>query len=284
MTVRGWTCVASLLVAPAVILAPVSEAFASPSPSVAEREAKAAALFEEGKHAEAVAIFEELYAERGAPNYLYNIARIQEDAANLDAALENYEKFIASPDVELEQRAAASERIRMLRSIAENTRERPAKEPADDEPDNEAGEDDDPQTEGVASSVGSDDDDPDDKNSGGRPSRLRITSYVFMGTGAAVLIAGGVVGGLAVRDQDRLTAEGPVSDSEGLQRDGERKAITADVLFAVGGAVAATGLTMLIVDLVRAKKKREGSTARRGGHFVFAPSGEGVVLGIAGRL
>lgn len=286
MTTRIWTYAVLLAVAPAVALAPSSQALASVAPSVAEREAKAAALFEEGKNAEAIEVFEGLYAERSSPNYLYNIARIQEDAGDLEGALKNYEKFVESPGVELELRAAASERLRTVRSIVENTRADetpdPGPEPVpvtEDETDSET------RTDVPPPRVVLDSNDDDQKDEGPRegPGALGMTGYVFLGTGVVALAAGGVFGGLAAQDQDRLTQEGPVSDSKGLQEAGKRKAIAADVLFAVGGTFVAAGVTMVIVDAVRGKKRRANASvhSRR---FSFAASGDGMMLGLGGRL
>lgn len=286
MTIRTWTCSVFLTVAPAIALAPVSPALAAVAPSVAEREAEAAALFEAGKHDEAIAVFEALYAERNSPNYLYNIARIQEDAGDLEGALANYDKFVDSPGVELDLRAAASERATTIRGIVEARRPAEPDEPATQpqpvvstDEGRGADEAEPPAPRVVSNSDGG----STDREPSGGPTALGVTGYVFLGTGIVALAAGGVLGGLAVQDEDRLKSEGPVADAKGLQEEGKRKAIAADVLFAVGGTFAAAGLTMVLVDAVRGKKRRASASAAQP-RLTFGASGEGVMLGLGGRL
>lgn len=285
MTIRIWTCSVLLTVAPAIALAPVSEALAAAAPSVADREAKAAALFEAGEHAQAIEIFEQLYAERKSPNYLYNIARIQEDAGELEGALGNYDKFVDSPGVELEMRAAAAERAKTIRGILDARRDEEKTPPVVDPPpkENDEGDDEASSTEPPPPRVVTNKDGPTGDQPSRGPGKLGVAGYVLLGTGVVALAAAGIVGGLAVQDEERLKAEGFVPDSRGLQQEGQRKAIAADVLFAVGGTFAAAGLTMVIVDAVRGKKRRANASApnRR---FTFAASGEGVMLGLGGRL
>lgn len=287
MTTRIWTYAVFLSVSPALALAPTSRVLAAVAPSVAEREAKAGVLFEEGKHDEAIAVFEGLYAERSSPNYLYNIARIQEDAGNLPGALKNYEKFVQSPGVELELREAASVRVRTIRKIVENTRTEPEVEP-DLEPLPQTETETDPEPSSApepraALRSDSSGENPSDEKPREGPKALGVTGYVFLGAGVVSLAAGGLFGALATQDQDRLTQEGPVSNSKGLQEAGKRKAIAADVLFAVGGTLAVAGLTMVIVDAVRGKKRRANASLpnRR---LTFGASGNGVMLGLGGRL
>ncbi len=75
--------------------------------------------------------------------------------------------------------------------------------------------------------------------------------------GAAVLIAGGVVGGLSVRDRNRAIAsqvtlldgsKGPVTSEAGaaLVRSAGAKATAANLLFGVGGAAAATSAALYL--------------------------------------
>ncbi len=55
-----------------------------------------------GRHAEGVALLQRAYNQRPHPNLLYNIARAQEQAGELSAAISNYQAYAASgpPDVE----------------------------------------------------------------------------------------------------------------------------------------------------------------------------------------
>jgi len=95
----------------------------------------------------------------------------------------------------------------------------------------------------------------------GGPSGLRTGGWVMVGVGGAMLIAGAVTGALALNLDDELYNDCPdghcTSDrQEDIDRLGALSAVTDVMLFA-GGAVAATGAVLLIVDAARGKESAD---------------------------
>jgi tetratricopeptide (TPR) repeat protein len=76
---------------------------------------------------------------------------------------------------------------------------------------------------------------------------------VLLGVGAAGLVVGAIVGGLALAQEQEVRdacPEGRCSPDQRSNADAaESKALGADIAFAIGGAAAATGLVLLIVSL-----------------------------------
>lgn len=243
-------------------------AWAGPASSAAApSEKRAVELFEAGRYDEAIEMFQSLYDAGGSANYLYNIARIYEDDGQLAKAVEYYERFVHARGAGLEERQQAAQRAAALReilgtsgqppdptttgpkepeAIAEPSTEPPPEDSATAEPD-----------EGEPSPA--DEEQPDE---GEGPSTLAIAGYSLLGVGVATAAAGGVVGALALSDDRKLTS-GPVRENAAdLQVRGQRKALAADVLLGVGGALAITGVALVITDVVR-RRRNESATAHR---------------------
>lgn len=92
----------------------------------------------------------------------------------------------------------------------------------------------------------------------GGPSGLRTGGWVMVGVGGAMLIAGAVTGALALNLDDELyndCTDGhcPADRADDIDRLGALSAVTDVMLFA-GGAFAATGAVLLIVDAARGKE------------------------------
>lgn len=109
----------------------------------------------------------------------------------------------------------------------------------------------------------------------GPSSGLRIAGWVAVGTGAALLIGGGVTGGLALSMNGDLADEcGDGSCSQADKGDEVDKrdglATASSVLLGVGGAVAATGIVLLIVDAV--KGEEPSAAAAKGYDIGCAPA------------
>ncbi|MEM9460732.1 MAG: tetratricopeptide repeat protein [Myxococcota bacterium] len=232
-------------------------------------EDRAFELFENGDYAEAIEVFKALYEENGSANSLYNIARIYEEDGQLEEALEYYERFVHARGAGLEERQAASERADTLREILER----------------EAASKDDSSTDAVAEPVElpppADVGERQPADVGERPSKLAIAGYSLLGVGGATLIAGGIMAGLAFRDHRRVTGDEVRLDASDLQEGGQRKAIAADVLFGVGGALAAAGVAMVVTSVIK-NKRRSDSTARRRWQLGPGPAFAG--LGFSTRI
>lgn len=105
-------------------LALSAAAFADPK--AAKKYAREATkAYAEGNYELALAKFEQAYSEDANPALLYNMGRVYENQANFDAAIENYKRFVTSPDVDQDARVDALDRIKTLNEVIELTRSSP---------------------------------------------------------------------------------------------------------------------------------------------------------------
>ncbi|MCX4246672.1 tetratricopeptide repeat protein [Paraliomyxa miuraensis] len=215
------------------------------APSVKEQvdaiNAEAVEKFQAKEYDAAVELFLQAYELQPEPNYLFNIGRIYEESGNLEKAVEYYERFVKEPGVPLEARERGLERLRVLRAIIEETAVKNDPDP-DEEPDLEPEPDPQPQTTPEA---------PPEKP---KPSKLRIAGYVMLGTGVAVLGAAGGLAGVALGRSNTLEGQHTLEQRNDTIESGRTMALTADILFGVGGAVTTAGLVMVLVSLKRKPK------------------------------
>jgi tetratricopeptide (TPR) repeat protein len=224
--------------------APGSEAAAE----VEELNAAALEAFKNKEYDEAARLFEAAYEKNPEPNYLFNIGRVYEEKGDFEKAIEWYDRFIHLPEVELQAREIALERLRVLRAIvAESKAEAEPKEtPKEvvDEPEEDARKPTPP---------------------------LRIAGYVLLGIGGAALVAGGGFGGAAVQRNNDLDSFNTLEARNEAIDKGKRNALIADSLFIAGGVVALTGLVLVLVSL----KDRKGKSQRASIAPTFARGGGG---------
>jgi hypothetical protein len=80
----------------------------------------------------------------------------------------------------------------------------------------------------------------------------RIWTWVFLGSGAAIAIAGGVIGGVSMSREKSLLedcADGHCPPSDREEGDAIKKlSLTADVLYGVGAACLVTGIILFFVE------------------------------------
>ena len=208
----------------------------------------------------AVALFQQAYEIDPNPNYLFNIGRVHEEAGNLEQAVEFYAKFVKQPGVDLDSREVALERLKVLRAIVEETKEPDEDEPVvtDPEPVEPAP---------VAQPV--------DDESERKRKVMRISGFALLGVGAGALIGGAVTGSLAQADRD-AAFDRDQADSLTARQDflgkAETKALTADVLYGVGGALLLTGVVLVAVGYSKPKTQRVAVTPS------FGPRSGGVAL------
>jgi tetratricopeptide (TPR) repeat protein len=222
--------------------------------------AQAVEKFQAKQYDEAAALFEQAYDLQPEPNYLFNIGRIYEESGNLAKSVEYYERFVKEPGVPLEARERGLERLRVLRAIVEETAPEPEPEP-EVEPEPE------PEPEPEKKPEPKPEPEPEKK-----PSKLRIAGYALLGTGGAVLIGGGVLGGLALGRANALEGQHTFEERDDTATRGRGMALGADIMFGVGGALAAAGLVMVLVSL----KRKPSETARAAISPWAGPRGTGM--------
>jgi tetratricopeptide (TPR) repeat protein len=232
-----------LWLAAALALAPTSVAFAAPDQAEADALSDAAVeRFEAKDYDGAVDLFTQAHEIDPQPNYLFNIGRVYEEKGDLKNAVKYYQRFLGESGVDLESRQAATERLKVLREALRELEGEPEPEP---EPAPEPSMD--PTDDGTPRDTG-----PDD----GRKRKLRIAGYSLLGVGGAALVAGGVVGGIALGTSN-AAEDAPFVDETQRERDkAKTQANTADGLFIAGGVLAAVGLVLVLSTLGKGKADR----------------------------
>jgi tetratricopeptide (TPR) repeat protein len=243
----------ALRVAPATAAAPAPAQDGETFESLVEQ---ARIKFKDKDYVGAVALFERAYAVQPEPAILFNIGRIYEEANNIDAAIAYYEKFIADESVEMSQRDKALQRLQALEKIVEIRKKEEAKrnpKPADTGP-KQPDPNDKTQPGPVGPQPGPGTQPGGDTTPAAPNKLLRPIGYTMLGVGAALLIGGGIAGGVARKqhglfeDADTLDARRDASDR------GKNLAATADGLFIAGGVLAAVGVILLVIPKARKSK------------------------------
>lgn len=214
---------------------------------------RAIAEFSAENYAGAVELFEQAYAIDPQPNYLFNIGRVHEEAADLEKAVDHYARFVKQPGVDIKSRELALERLRVLRAILAETKE-PTEEPSKDEP-NSSGMTLEPPGQ------------PVDTGHDRKRKIMRDTGFGLAAGGASVLIGAAVVGALARSDANKAFDRGEAESLEarqGFLDKSRTKAVTADVLYGVGGALLLTGVVLIAVGYSKPKTQRVAVTPNFG--------------------
>lgn len=208
--------------------------------------AEAMILYKAGNYAAAAEKFESAYAYYPEPSLLYNLAKSYEGAGDVERALDRYRRYSDHPNSTAKLRVKASERIRLLESAVAASKEAQAAAPAPSAP---------ATTTPAASTT------PTAPAAGSAPAvtAAEEPSYVLAGVGygavavgAATAIAGGVFYGLGVATHSSLPSSGSseltLAKAAELNADGAQQKQMGVVLASAGAAVAALGVTLVVVD------------------------------------
>lgn len=195
---------------------------------VEELSLEGATLFKEGRHAEAIARFEEAYALVPVANLLYNIALVHERAGDVKQAIAYYERFIVAQDADPDVRARALARIKEIEEeqAARERARREAQKPPPPQPKPQP-----PQDE--AATLGD----------------LAVTGIIVGGVGVAMVGTGAIFGVMASNDEDAFRDTRVPSEKDALQDSAESRALTADILYGVGGAAIIAGVSMILIEV-----------------------------------
>lgn len=208
---------------------------------------KAKAEFSAGNLVGAIELFQKAYEIDPNPNYLFNIGLVYEEAGDFENAVEYYAKFVKQPGVKLEWRETALERLRVLRAILAETKE-PTEDPPKEEP---------KQADPLPQPQ------PVDADAQRKRKIMRGVGFGVLGAGAGVLIGAAVVGSLAQSDNDKARdfdqADHLAARQYYLEKS-KTKAMTADILFGVGGALLVTGVVLVAIGYSKPKSQRVALT------------------------
>lgn len=225
---------------------PEVHAFAVSPDEAMRRFEEAERLYQEGEHQGAIELLRALLEDNDDPVLWYNLGRAYEGAGEAGPAIDAYERYLeGSPDAP--DRDDVRERIARLEP--ETHDEPPAVvAPAP-----------------ISAPV------PPPRVAERHRARVPlVVPWVVFGVGSAGLVTGGVFGILARRSEEQAADTLSQVDARRTHDTARRRALAANVSFAVGGAVAAAGLTWAIVATITHRK--ENARVR--------PHG----LGIAGRF
>jgi tetratricopeptide (TPR) repeat protein len=225
---------AALLAGTVVMVAPTSNVWAQ-DPDAAKKveqlSIQARERYNAKDYAGAIALFEQAYAIEPIPALLYNIARCYEKMENWKKAIEYYEKFVVSPDVESEVRQSAMARSRELREIVDA--------------ENKLKNQDNNNNKNNNNNNGN-----GDNNSNGKqtppPEPDRTVAYVVMGTGGALVLGGVVMGVLANGAQSDFDSATNSADKLAARDSGQTYALGADILYGAGAVALGVGLFLFL--------------------------------------
>jgi tetratricopeptide (TPR) repeat protein len=220
--------------------------------------AEGAALYRAGRFADALARFHQAYRLYPEPNLLYNAARCQEAAGEIDAAIAGYRRFLAQESGDAAARDKASARLLMLEHARARSRAAVSRRAA-------------PSPAAAAAPPR-------------RSSALTVSKWLLLGTSVAAAASGTAVFVLGARDHARL--DEAITDADGgiasmtraeaveLRDSGNSKKWAGYALWGVAGAA-------LISSIVLFAKDRP---AERRVDVALAPSAEGGALLLRGRF
>ncbi|MBV1856833.1 MAG: tetratricopeptide repeat protein [Nannocystaceae bacterium] len=212
-------------------------------------DAQANAAYQAGAFESAAKLFVELYTVTDDPNYLYNLSVCYDRTGRLQEALDALNEYAAnSPDHD-------SDAVLAKRQGLEIRIEAAGREDGDTEEEAPAD----------AASPASSETPTADVERNGRSKPLDVAGGITLGLGVTGVAVGIGLGLAANKHKDSVEADCVMGELALVCSDGERTnidkarsfALGADISLAVGGVLAATGVALLIVNTVRAKKKRE---------------------------
>lgn len=226
-------------------------------PSAAELSKQAIERFKVKDYDGAVRLFEEAYALDNVPNYLFNIGRVYEEKGDIRAAVDYYQRFVKEPGVELEARDRALQRLRVLKGILQET------DGEDDDGDAKPAGDEATETktapEAAPAPVPAPAPAPPPPDPKWRT--MKLAGAGVLGVGGAVMVVGGIMGGVTLSKQSQLDRTHDFLARQDLAAQGKRLATTTDVLLGVGGALVLTGAILVAVGATRGRAS--AATARR---------------------
>lgn len=175
---------------------------------------KAAQAYQNKNFGQAIKLFKKAYAIEPVPLLLYNMGRCHEKLKDWDKAIASYKSYIVSPDVVPKERKEALERIAKLEAIKQ------AEAPIAHKHNKTKAQVPEPKTP--------------------------IIPYVVLGTGLALVTAGGTMGFFSLGQHDAFENASNVDEKLAAQGAGRTMTLVADGLYVVGGITAIVGLFMVM--------------------------------------
>ena len=226
---------AATIVAPPTLASAQDPEEGTPTSGYKAYLAQAQELYSQEDYVGAAQAYQAAYDLKPNPNLLYNIARIYEKAGKFEEAITYYERFAREPDIKLDARKDAIERLKALREVVA------LDNPPDPEPDPKDTPDPEPDPDKIVKA----DPDPDPE-----PEPVGETNYtpaiITLGAGVLALGGGGAMGVLASNAATEAEGATSLGDFQAAAQNGSTYALAADGLFILGGALTITGVVLLL--------------------------------------
>jgi tetratricopeptide (TPR) repeat protein len=204
--------------------------------------ARAVEAYNAQRYEQAVQDFQRAYEMRPQPEIIYNIARIYERSVQREQAIEQYQRFLSLPNTTSDLRARAATALESLRTemAAIERANRPQNDPnnPNNDPNNAQN--------------------PTGPTTPTQPVRPRtpasvLAGWILVGLGGATLVGGVAMGALALTEQTATNEAGSLAEYNEHNDLGSTYALTADILFGAGGALAIGGIVALVIHAVRSR-------------------------------
>lgn len=228
----------------------------------------AIALFQTGDYENSVVKFKEAYRFLDDANILFNIARCYHIMGDWKEAREYYNRFIYHPDVDEKSKQRARRYLSDMESESKQKEATDTESVASTDSDrtgadeSESGNQENAlsdSAEANAESIGTED------VSQERPTRRPgVLEWTLWGSGAALMIAGGIVGALTIGNHKDFESATTLSSKKDLDKKGKTLALTSDICLGTGILVVASGIVLWVV-----KNKRQDSSQEKA---AFIPS------------
>lgn len=262
---RARIALAAVVVALASLAALPAHAGPAEQKQALELFGKGKEAYKAGRFEDAVKLLEAAYALHPEPVLLYNLARAQEGLGKFPEAIAAYEKYLAS-EKEIPDRAGIEQKVANLKRTVEEqdrlARERDEALKKKEQPGDATSAQSTPPPKPA----------PPEERPGPSPWPWTIAAL-----GAGGLVAGGVLGGLALGKNDDAEAAASQLDAATLRDEADGLALGSTIAFIAGGVVLAAGASWGIADVVI--KSKDDSAPAATVSVRVGPGGVGVVVG-----
>jgi tetratricopeptide (TPR) repeat protein len=187
--------------------------------------------YREGKFQEAAVLLREAYALDPAPILLFNLARALESAGDLSGAVDAYERYLEA-DPNAKDRGAVEKRVENLHAQIKEKED--LKRARDQEARRLAELEEQAKLSEARREKGS---------------SIDPLPWITVGAGAAGLIAGGVIGYLALQRHNEAVDEPIQVRASDLDQQSHSLQTGANIAYVAGGAIAAGGLVWALLSL-----------------------------------
>jgi tetratricopeptide (TPR) repeat protein len=203
--------------------------------------------YREGRYDEAITLLNESYRLKPEPVLMFNIAKAYESRGRLKEAIQAYEDFLKTAK-EVPDRATIESKVVNLKAALQkeedDARAKAKAEAAAKTPVNKPD---------VAPSLPL----ARDEEASANP-----VPWIIAGVGGAGLIAGGVLGGLALSKNGSVETATSQQEAQAARSSAEGMALGSNIAFGVGGAVLLGGAIWGIVDLTSSGERPNETTVQ----------------------